>query len=99
MKKTPKRVFGALRPVKGQIAQRISVSLYPAHQEILTQREQELNVGRSTLFQLFLEIDERQSILRRELIQRLRRTANKSPTTGTQDPAHDHQELSHLVSQ
>jgi hypothetical protein len=98
-KKTPKRVFGALRPAKGQKAHRVSVSLYQAHKDIITQRETELNIGRSTLFQLLLEIDERCSLLRREVIQRLRGTTSNCAVNQERTTSNAVQEVPHLEHQ
>jgi len=52
----------------------LSVSFYPRHLDILKQRERELNVPRSILLQVLLEIECREALLRRELIARLTHT-------------------------
>jgi len=83
---TPKRVFGSPRSPEGPSARRVSVSLYPAHLQTLDQRERELNVGRSTLAQLLLEVEERDHVLRHELLNRLRR----SRTTATPNKKEQH---------
>jgi hypothetical protein len=54
------------------------VSLRDSHNETLRLRERELNVGRSQLFQMFLDIEARSNILRREMLQRLRRPGTNS---------------------
>ena len=76
-----KKMFGQRKSTAGPLARALSVSFYPDHMDILKQRERELNVPRSILLQLLLEIEKRDSLLRRELIARL--THNK---TGTVSP-------------
>ena len=82
MQTMPKRLFGHRRSTKGRTVQRLCLSLYPAHHQTLHQRELELNVGRSTLIQILLEVEERNGILRRELLTRLRRPSrDQNPKT------------------
>ena len=69
---TPKKkLFGQPRSAAGRLAKALTVSFYPNHMDVLTQRERELNVPRSVLLQLLLEIESRESLLRPELIDRL----------------------------
>ena len=69
-----KKMFGQRKSTAGPLAKALAVSLYPKHMGILTQRERELGVSRSILLQLLLEIEKRDSLLRRELIARLTHT-------------------------
>lgn len=71
-------MFGQRKSTAGPRAIALSVSLYPEHMDILKQRERELNVPKSILLQLLLEIEKRDSLLRPELIARL--TNNKPGT-------------------
>ena len=71
MSRRPKKMFGQPKSQAGKLATALSVSLYPGHLSILRQRERELNVPRSILLQLLLEIERRESLLRRELMARL----------------------------
>ena len=67
-------MFGNPRSLIGKIAKTLSFSLFPRHEEILKQRQRELNVPKSLLVQLLLEVESRDGILRRELINRLTST-------------------------
>jgi len=64
-------MFGRPKSVTGQLARALSISLYPSHLDTLRQRERELNVPCSILIQLLLEVEQRDALLRRELINRL----------------------------
>jgi hypothetical protein len=66
-----KKLFGQRKSVEGRLARTLSVSFYPLHICVLETRERELNVHRSILLQVLLEIEERDMLLRRELIARL----------------------------
>lgn len=61
------------RSAEGAQSASLSLSIYPEHLRILRARERELNVHRSVLLQLLLEIDERDGLLRREVQQRIER--------------------------
>jgi hypothetical protein len=82
-----KRVMANVGSEPADNAQRLSVSLYRAHFQTLVQRERELNVGRSTLIQILLEIEQDRGLLLPELQRRLRRpntaTANHPKQKGT----------------
>jgi hypothetical protein len=75
---TAKRLLDSNRSPDGPVAKQLSVSLYPAHKQTLDQRERELNVGRSILLQMLLEIEQREGLLRRELLNRLRAQNNRN---------------------
>lgn len=49
----------------------ISFSLYPEQYELLVGREKSLNVGRSFLIRVLLEIEQREELLRKEMVRRL----------------------------
>jgi hypothetical protein len=66
-----KELFGKLRSQTGRLAKTRTFSLYPEHFGVLKQRGLELNISHSILLQLLLEIEQRDGILRRELIARL----------------------------
>ena len=70
IRKTKARVYHR-RSTQGRQSSCLSVSIYPEHLRILRERERELNVHRSVLLQLLLEIDERDGLLRREVQQRI----------------------------
>jgi hypothetical protein len=72
MTKTSKKSFAQPKSPTGRLAHSLSFSLYPSHQAILAGREKEFNVQRSILLQILLEIEQREGLLRRELITRLR---------------------------
>jgi hypothetical protein len=74
MSKRRKKMFGQPKSQAGRLARALSVSFYPRHLDILKQRERELNVPRSILLQVLLEIECREALLRRELIARLTHT-------------------------
>jgi hypothetical protein len=71
MSKSRKKRFGQPKSRRGKLARALSVSFYPSHRDILRRRERELNVHRSILLQLLLEIEDREGFLRHELIARL----------------------------
>ncbi len=71
MKLVHKKVFAAPRSRSGPAAQTWSFSLYPQHAALIRAREAELNLGRSGLVQLLLEVEEKRGLLREELLQRL----------------------------
>jgi hypothetical protein len=64
-------MFGQPKSVTGQLARAFSISLYPSQLDILLKREREFNVPRSILLQILLEVEQRDALLRRELINRL----------------------------
>ena len=72
-----KKQFSHIRSKTGRLAKTITVSLYPEHLRALHVRASELNISKSILLQLLLEIEQRDGILRRELIARL-----TTPETG-----------------
>ena len=74
-----KKLFGQPKSPIGPVARTLSVSLYPSHHELLARRERELNVHRSILLQLLLDVEEREGLLRRELAHRLRRPVQLPP--------------------
>jgi hypothetical protein len=69
-----KRRFAFKRSERGHRARPLTISMYPEHLAILETRQSELNVNRSVLVGLLLEIDEQQGLLPRELVRRLRST-------------------------
>ena len=69
-RKTKRRIYHAPSP-DGPQAAPLSLSIYPQHLRMLRDRERELNVHRSVLVQLLLEIDQRDGLLRQELVHRL----------------------------
>jgi hypothetical protein len=76
-----KKLFGQTKSAAGRLAKALSISLYPKHVDVLRQREQEFNAPRRILLQLFLEVEQREGILRRELIARLTKRKPRSATT------------------
>jgi hypothetical protein len=91
VKMNPKRLFSTRRLPGEPPAKSVGVSLQQAHFETLVRREKELNVGRSTLCQVLLEIEERDHVLRHELMSRLRR-ARTTATPPAKDPNGSNQE-------
>ncbi len=75
--KPHKSRFGNLRSPGGQVTKPLSFSLYPKHIETLRQRERELNVSRSIIVQILLELERSDGLIRQELISRL--TKNNKP--------------------
>jgi hypothetical protein len=71
MKVAHKKVFAMKRSKCGPAARTWSFSLYPQHARIIRTRESELNLHRSVLVQLLLEVEEKRGLLREELLQRL----------------------------
>jgi hypothetical protein len=71
MKAPPKKVFAMPRSMSGPAAQSWSFSLYPRHARIIRARESELNLHRSVLVQLLLEVEEKHGLVRQELARRL----------------------------
>ena len=71
----PKRRFAFERRAGTEKARPLTVSIYPQHQAILQMRERELNIGRSVLVGLLLEIEQRDGLLRPELVRRIRSTS------------------------
>jgi hypothetical protein len=69
--KAPKKVFAMQRSRSGPAAQSWSFSLYPQHARIIRARESELNLHRSVVVQLLLEVEEKHGLVRQELLQRL----------------------------
>ena len=59
------------RSKAGPEARSLTISLYARHCQILAERVRELNVSRSMIVQVLVEVDEREGLLRRELIARL----------------------------
>ena len=74
MANEPQSRFGFTRRAAHGKARPLSVSIYPKHECILKAREREFSVGRSILIGVLLEIDEREGLLRKELVRRLRPT-------------------------
>ena len=70
MNANTKSVLHNARSVAGRIASILSFSLYPRHLKLIRLRERELNIGKSYLLQVLLDIEEREGLLRRELIAR-----------------------------
>jgi hypothetical protein len=69
--RTRKRNYGCPRTLGMKAAQTYSISMYPRHLAMLGQRAKELNVSRSVAMQLLCEIEERDCLLRAELLKRL----------------------------
>jgi len=96
VKENIKHGFGRKRRPADALAKSVGLSLQPAHFQILARREKELNVGRSRLIQILLEIEERDYLLRREVLNRIRRTA--TPETPKPQIAHANAQISQLES-
>ena len=75
-----KKRFGQPKSRVGRLARVLSVSLYPTHLQLVARRERELNLHRSTIFQVLLEAEQRENIIRRELLGRLGDTDGLSTT-------------------
>ncbi len=71
MSATKKKVLAQPKCPDGKLAKALSISLYPKHFDVMALREQELNMNRSILIQLLLDIEFRDGLLRQELIRRL----------------------------
>jgi hypothetical protein len=78
-----KKLFSHIRSKAGRLAKTITVSFYPEHLRALRVRASELNISKSILLQLLLEIEFRDGVLRRELIARL----TKPQAKGQNEPA------------
>ena len=66
-----KKMFGQPKSLCGRLARALSISFYPKHVDLLRLRERQLNVPKSILLQLLIEIEQRDNLLRPELIKRL----------------------------
>jgi hypothetical protein len=64
-------MFGQPKSAIGRLAKTLGISFYPQHVALLRSRERELNVPKSILLQLLLEIEQRDGLLRRELVARV----------------------------
>ena len=53
-------------------ARPLSVSIYPQHERILEHCEVEFQVSRSVLLGLLLEIEQRDAVIRKEMVRRMR---------------------------
>ena len=71
MNKAHKKVFATPRSKCGPVARTWSFSLYPQHARVIQARESELNLHRSVLVQLLLEVEEKKGLVREELRERL----------------------------
>ena len=79
-----KRIFRLRKSQNGQRAKAVAISFYPQHLEVLRTRERELNVPRSVIVQLLLELEQKDGLVRRELIARL--TGNAAEAKGPTPP-------------
>jgi hypothetical protein len=68
----PKKRLAFDRRTGSQRARPLSVSIYPQHERILEQCELEFNVSRSVLLGLWLELEQRDGMIRKEMVRRLR---------------------------
>jgi hypothetical protein len=68
----PKKRLAFKRRTGSQRARPLSVSIYPQHERILEQCEIEFNVSRSVLLGLWLELEQRDGMIRKEIVRRLR---------------------------
>jgi hypothetical protein len=68
----PKKRFAFQRRAGSSRARPLSVSIYPQHERILEQCELEFNVSRSVLLGLWLELEQRDGMIRKEMVRRLR---------------------------
>lgn len=67
-----KHPLGNRKSQTGRLATALSLSLYPAHVDLLRQRERELNIPRSLLLQLLLDVEASRNLLRQEVLKRLK---------------------------
>ncbi len=67
---------GTPRKRQRHYTQCVTVSLYPEHIDTLRLRQRELNLSVAEVFRLLLELEQRRSMLRPELISRLTTTVN-----------------------
>ena len=77
-----KQLFRLKDESEGALAKALSISFYPRHLDILAQRAKELNVPRSALLQLLLDLEATRGLVCPELIRRLelaRRNGAKQP--------------------
>jgi hypothetical protein len=72
MKFTRKNMFGQPRSRLGKITKALCFSAFPEQVDHLAQREKELNIPRSVLIQILLDLDREQDLLSKEISKRLR---------------------------
>ena len=78
-KRLKKKIFGQPKSPAGRLAKTVSISFYPKHLAVLLARERELNMSRSVLLQIMMEMEEQKGLLREELIARLTNTNTGAP--------------------
>ena len=71
MSRKKKKVCGAPKSAAGRVAKALSISLYPKHFDVLELRAKELNVPKSLLMQLLLELERERGFLRPEVAKRV----------------------------
>ena len=79
MKTANKKVFATPRSRCGPAARTWSFSLYPQHARVIQARDSELNLHRSVLVQLLLEVEEKKGLVREELRARLATGGQEAP--------------------
>jgi hypothetical protein len=92
--KNKNTVVPQLRSSGNNRAKNISISLYPEQLDVLARRSRELSVSKSVLFQLYLDMEQRDGLLFREVKQRLSRRESAPskplPTATRAEPAAEH---------
>ncbi len=80
----PQKLNHPVIRTNGERATRICVSLYPVHLQMLRARADQLRVTPSVIFQTFLEVDDSQGLLPREMTNRWKASTRKGGQQGTQ---------------
>lgn len=77
---THKKKMARTQSQTGQLAQVLSLSLYPDHLSLLEEREREFNIPKSILMQLLLDIERGRGLLRPEIVARIKAACRRLPT-------------------
>ncbi len=56
---------------RSEKARPLSISIYPAIEQLLRKRERQFNMSRSQLIGVLLEVDSREGLIQKELVRRL----------------------------
>jgi len=67
-----KKGFAHTKSRNGRLAKALCVSIYPNHTDVIQRRMVELDLPKSILIQLLLEVEERDGIIRHEIQRRMK---------------------------
>jgi hypothetical protein len=67
-----KKGFAHPKSRTGRLAKALCVSIYPNHTDVIRRREAELDLPKSILIQLLLDVEERDGIIRQEIQRRMK---------------------------